>query len=106
MAPNGIIHPHVGWIAAALPPTRSASGSRWGVSYADSTVFAKQALKTMLETKYTTIAAMNASWGSNYTSFGSAGGWPKRTTGGTGFLDEDGSSAWLGSTNGNLVNGS
>ena len=39
---------------------------------------------------------MNAAWGSDYTSFGSAGGWPRLGTHGTGLLDEDGSSPWVG----------
>ena len=53
--------------------------------------------KSYLEHKYGTIAALNAAWGSNYTSFCSAGsGWGH---GGTGVLDEDdrlAHQAWLG----------
>ena len=54
--------------------------------------------KSFLEHEYGTIAALNAAWGSNYTSFCSAGGgWGH---GGTGVLDEDDRAAhqaWMGS---------
>jgi uncharacterized membrane protein len=50
--------------------------------------------QSFLETKYNNnIAALNASWGSNYTSFCDAGGFGS----GTGVLDEDGRhTAWFG----------
>jgi len=49
--------------------------------------------QSFLEKKYGTIAALNASWGSNYTSFCDAGGFGA----GTGVLDEDGRhTAWFG----------
>ena len=54
--------------------------------------------KSFLEHKYGSVAALNAAWGSNYTSFCSAGtGWGH---GGTGVLDEDDRLAhqsWMGS---------
>jgi uncharacterized membrane protein len=50
--------------------------------------------QSFLEKKYGTIGALNASWGSNYTSFCDAGGFGT----GTGVLDEDGrNTAWFGS---------
>jgi uncharacterized membrane protein len=51
--------------------------------------------QSFLETKYNNnIALLNASWGSNYTSFCDAGGFGS----GTGVLDEDGRhTAWFGS---------
>ena len=51
--------------------------------------------QSFLEKKYNNnIAALNASWGSNYTSFCDAGGFGS----GTGVLDEDGRhTAWFGS---------
>ncbi len=50
--------------------------------------------QSYLEKKYGNIAALNASWGSNYTSFCDAGGFGS----GTGVLDEDGRhTAWFGS---------
>jgi len=49
--------------------------------------------QSFLEKKYGNIAALNASWGSNYTSFCDAGGFGT----GTGVLDEDGRhTAWFG----------
>ena len=49
--------------------------------------------QSFLEKKYGSIAALNAAWGSNYTSFCDAGGFGT----GTGVLDEDGRhTAWFG----------
>jgi hypothetical protein len=45
-----------------------------------------------LRNKYTTVAGLNAAWGSRYTSWDSDGGWPH----GKGVLDESGRSPWLG----------
>jgi hypothetical protein len=101
--PDGVIHPHIGWMALASTPTM-ASSARYSWTYQNATVFSKQQLVSDLQTKYGTIAALNAAWGSNYTTFGSSGGWPRHTTGGTGLLDEDGSSTWLGTTDGTLLN--
>lgn len=68
----------------------------------NSTLPSKLALRDWLQNvRYPSLAAFNASWtnsgalGAGYTTFGSAGGWPKLSTAGTGFLDEDGSSLWL-----------
>jgi hypothetical protein len=99
---DGVVHPHIGWLALAAQPSRTSS-SRYGWSYANPTVFSKQQLINDLQTKYGTVAALNAAWGSNYTSFGTAGGWPKHLTHGTGLMDEDGSSPWLGTTDATLA---
>lgn len=101
--PDGVVHPHTGWIALADSPTKISS-TTYNWTYQNSTVCSKQQLLSDLQKKYGTIAALNAAWGSNYTTFGSAGGWPKSTTGGTGLLDEDGSSSWLGDRDGTLRN--
>ncbi len=102
----GGAHPHLGWIAATTSPTQT-SGPNGDFSnlftYTNTTVYTKLAWQSYLETKYGTIAALNAAWGSNYTTFGSAGGWPKKTTGGTGLMDEDGSSPWMGNGSAGLV---
>ncbi len=100
-APNGAIHPHIGWLSLAASPTK-ASSAKWRQTYSNETVFSKQQLQAYLEGVYRTIGELNTVWGSNYTTFGSAGGWPKTTTGGTGLMDEDGSSSWLGNHNGSL----
>lgn len=100
---NGAIHVHDGWMAIAASPTKTYS-STYNWTYKDPTVYSKKELIAELQSKYGTITGLNAAWASNYTTFGSAGGWPKSTTGGTGLLDEDGSSAWLGDRDGTLRN--
>jgi hypothetical protein len=84
--------PHLGWIAATTNPAPGGS-----------TNYTKQAWQNYIQKKYSTIAALNTAWGSNYTSFASAGGWPKKTTKGSGLLDEDGSSAWMGNGSADIV---
>jgi hypothetical protein len=102
----GGAHPHLGWIAATMSPTQS-SGPNGDFSnlftYSNQTVYTKLAWQSYLENKYGTIQALNAAWGSNYTTFGSSGGWPKSTTGGAGLMDEDGSSPWMGNGAAGLV---
>jgi hypothetical protein len=80
---------HIGWAALACSPMKAAS-ARYGMNYANPTVFSKLRLLAMLQAEYQTVAALNSAWGSNYTTFGSAGGWPKSSTGGRGLMDEDG----------------
>ena len=76
---DGYEQPHLGWVILVTAPTQSG--------YADPTVYSKAMLSTWLASRYgNNIAALNAAWGSNYTSFGSAGGWGS----GSGILDEDG----------------
>jgi hypothetical protein len=98
---DGDIHPHLGWIVLCTSPTQT---SGHGVTYTDTTVHSKQQLQAFLSTEYGgSIAALNAAWGSNYTTFGSAGGYGT----GTGLMDEDGRHvAWLGDTTGYLTNAS
>ncbi len=98
---DGEINPHIGWMSLACKPTMSTS-ARWSQTFADTTVYSKAAVISYLTAQYGTIGALNTAWGSTYTTLGSSGGWPKHTTGGTGLQDEDGSSAWLGSTAGTL----
>lgn len=50
-----------------------ASGYTVDSMYPDPTVYAKKAWYTQLTSKYSTIAALNAAWGSNYTTFGTSG---------------------------------
>jgi hypothetical protein len=85
---------HLSWLVLATQPTQS-SGVVNGTSmtYTDTTVYAKQALKTFLQGRYASIAALNSAWGSTYTTFDSTGTWGT----GTGLLDEDGRHAWMGS---------
>jgi hypothetical protein len=82
--------PHIGWVVLIAAPTQTYN-SYWGVTYSDTTLYAKQALKNFLQGRYGTIAALNAAWGSSYTTFDSNGGWGP----GTGLLDEDGRHSWI-----------
>jgi len=84
------LHPHLGWIA--LVTSFEQSSSRWVTSYSDRTVYTKYALRDFLAARYGTISALNAAWGSTYTTFDSAGGWGV----GSGLLDENGRNAWVG----------
>jgi hypothetical protein len=45
--------------------------------------------KGFLSNKYVNIAALNAAWGTNYSTFGSAGGWTASGSTSTGMLDEN-----------------
>jgi hypothetical protein len=85
-------HPHLGWIALVTNFQQSSNANLSPPqTYADPKVYSKYALRDMLQTKYGTIAALNAVWGSNYTTFDSQGGWGV----GSGFLDEDGRHPWV-----------
>jgi hypothetical protein len=84
------LHPHLGWIA--LVTNFQQASSPWVSSYADRKVYTKYALRDFLAGRYGTVAALNAAWGSTYTTLDSAGGWGV----GTGLLDEDGRHAWVG----------
>ena len=102
-APDGAIHTHIGWIALCTNPERSSS-RRYSVTYKDTKVYSKYALRDFLFAKYQgSIKALDAAWGSNYTTFDSTGGYGA----GTGLMDEDGRhTAWLGRTDGILTNAS
>jgi hypothetical protein len=84
-------HVHLGWIVLVGQFQQTANAGL-GVTYTDPKVYAKYALRDLLQTKYGTIAALNAAWGSSYTSWDSAGGWGS----GTGLLDENGRHGWMG----------
>ena len=83
-------HPHLGFVVAATNPVVSSDSHpyRGGgtVTYTDTKNYAKYALHDYLQSVYATPAALNAAWGTHYTTFDSAGGWGT----GTGFLDENG----------------
>src|SRR6266849_6223589 len=100
-------HPHLGWVAAITSPTQTTgpggTTGRGPFTYTDTVVHTKVQWQAYLQAKYGTIAALNAAWGSTYTTFSSSGGWPKKTTGGTGLMDEDGSSPWMGNGSSGLT---
>jgi PKD repeat protein len=81
---RGIEHDHnsLCWAAWVGQPTLTvASGT--------ATNNLKAKLAADMQTKYGTIAALNAAWGTSYTSFASAGGYGT----GTGFVDQDDSTS-------------
>jgi hypothetical protein len=88
---NGLIspgydQPHLGWMILVTAPTQT-SNPRFGVSYKDTMVYSKRELSNWLSAQYNgSISRLNSAWGSNYTTFGSSGGFGV----GTGILDEDG----------------
>jgi len=111
-------HADCGYVIAAQNPTAAHSpgwaGGRF--TYTDHELYAKQAMRDFLKTKYSnSIAALNTAWGTSYTTFDTsdAGGLAGITAGtysswgtGTGFLDENGtniisSSQSCGGANGN-----
>jgi hypothetical protein len=97
--PSVSLSGNAAWITLVTAPTQT-SNSTWGVSYSNTTVYTKQEFSNFMTARYSnSIAALNAAWGSKYTSFGSAGGWGV----GSGLLDENGlcpargtSACWLG----------
>ncbi len=94
-------HPHLGWIVLNTNFQQS-SNSTYGVTYSDRKVYAKYAIRDFLYTRYSgSISALNAAWGSTYTTFDSAGGWGT----GTGLLDEDGHHSWVPSDYNGLTGG-
>lgn len=94
--PPGKIHNHLGYLALVMSPAQAINkhSKPAGRPYADPKVYTKYALRDFLRVKYGTIQALNASWGSTYTTFDSDGSWPN----GNGLLDENGRSShgWLG----------
>jgi hypothetical protein len=93
---GGTYHQHIGLLALASPPKSYIQWENTGNVYdgrnwifTDTQVYSKTNLISYLQTKYTTIAALNAAWGSGYTAFNTAA---TRYTGET-----------VGSTNGVLT---
>ena len=91
--PPGHNSDHLGLVVLVTAPTQT-SNSKLRMAYTDTEVYTKNALVNYLQAKYGTIQALNAAWSSNYTTFGSAGGWGF----GTGLLDESGTlrHRWIG----------
>lgn len=86
LAEKGFEQPHLGWIVLVTAPTQTAN-TTLGVTYSDPVVHSKLALSSWLAARYgNSISALNSAWASNYTTFGSNGGWGA----GSGVLDEDG----------------
>jgi len=86
-------HVHLGYLALVTAPTQQKNPESHA-QYADTRLYTKARLCDFLRQRYGTLEAFNASWGANYTTFGSDGAWPS----GNGLLDENGraSHPWLG----------
>lgn len=77
------VWPVLGWVVSTLSPVLYADSgcvaSNYGARnpeyclYPDGTMYSKKAWANYLTSKYGTISALNAAWGSNYTTFGSSG---------------------------------
>lgn len=64
---------HGGWMAGMFPPYLHYQmvNRQFDTLYSDPVVYTKAQLSTNLQAEYTTLAALNAAWGSTYTTFGS-----------------------------------
>lgn len=70
--------PHVGYMITTASPVQTFNPRPYSggaaIYYSDNVVYTKQHLSNWLSTKYSgNISAMNAAWGSSYTTFGSTG---------------------------------
>ena len=91
---NWQIHPHLGWMVLATAPTQ-VTGTLLGktLSYPDTTVYSKLALRDFLKGRYGgDINALDKAWASTYSTWDSDGGWGN----GKGLLDENGAHPWMG----------
>ncbi len=72
--PSGKGTAHGGYLTAIMSPQQQSEGNHWRQLYSDPEVKTKTNLQTYLQTKYTTIAALNTAWGTSgaYTTFGSS----------------------------------
>jgi len=71
--PAGHNSPNLAWIIATMSPVQTAIHGFYQAIYSDETLYSKKAWHDALVTKYGTISALNAAWGSNYTTFDSSG---------------------------------
>jgi hypothetical protein len=87
-------HPHPVFLIACTKFDYSSAEDPYGREFKDRKLYSKYAWVAFLQKKYTTIRALNAAWGSDYSSFDDDGGYGM----GKGLLDEDGRHrAWMGS---------
>jgi hypothetical protein len=63
---------NLGMIVATMSPLETANSSL-GFVYADTLIHSKLAQRNALSAEYGTVAALNSSWGSSYTTFDSSG---------------------------------
>jgi len=70
--PRGHNNSNMALIVATMSPVETANPSL-GFVYADALIHSKKAMRDYLAEKYRTVAALNAAWGSSYTTFDSSG---------------------------------
>jgi hypothetical protein len=91
---NWQTHLNLGWAVLATPATQT-TGSLFGknLTYSDTTVYSKLALRDFLKTRYGgNIDGLNKAWASSYVTWDTSRGWGT----GTGLLDENGAHRWMG----------
>lgn len=92
--PDDFTHTHLGWVTLVTASSQASGIDANGnpITYTDTKVYAKQGLSDWLAARYNgDITQLNLAWGSNYSTFGSNGGWGN----GDGLLDEDGTHTWV-----------
>jgi hypothetical protein len=70
--PPGHNNPNLALIVATMSPVETANPDL-GFVYADTLIHSKIAMRDYLAAKYGSVAALNAAWGSSYTTFDSSG---------------------------------
>ena len=96
-------HAHMGFVVLAANP-HMTSDPVYGISYSDSKLYTKYALQTYLQGTYGTgsvgLAALNAAWGTSYTTWDTSSGVIASGTNawgtGSGFMDESGKGVYKG----------
>jgi hypothetical protein len=70
--PPGHTNSNLALVVATMSPVETANPNL-GFVYADTLIYSKKAMRDYLAGKYGNIAALNAAWGSSYTTFESSG---------------------------------
>jgi hypothetical protein len=70
--PSGHNNSNLALIVGTMSPVQTANPNL-GFVYADTLIHSKKAMRDYLAGKYGTVAALNAAWGSSYTTFDSTG---------------------------------
>ncbi len=92
---NRLNHEHLGFAIAAENPYHSSDPAGTGVtSYSNPVIYAKLALRDFLKRRYKAVAALNATWATNYTTWNTSSGCIETGTNawgyGSGLLDDNG----------------
>lgn len=98
---NSLSHGHLGFAVAAENPYHPSDPGGTGVAnYSDPVLYSKLALRDFLKNRYKTLAALNAAWGTAYTTWDTSSGCVETGTNawgwGSGLLDESGADLLAG----------